>query len=156
MSFSGRFPAPGELPELPGESSSVSPIGSSGYVGGVWGNVGPHQYVLEGEAATAVTQYYRVAAWGPQGYVQGYSATAVKLAQPLDRYSFPSGHCMTFAAVLFPVSLAWPGMFAGLLALWALIAWARLASAHHYVSDVIAGTTLGIVVAWPICGALLD
>ena len=78
------------------------------------------------------------------------------LAQPLDRYSFPSGHCMTFAAVLFPVSLAWPGMFAGLLALWALIAWASLASAHHYVSDVIAGTTLGIVVAWPICGALLD
>ena len=78
------------------------------------------------------------------------------LAQPLDRYSFPSGHCMTFAAVLFPVSLAWSGMFAGLLALWALIAWARLASAHHYVSDVIAGTTLGIVVAWPICGALLD
>lgn len=61
-----------------------APVGISDYVGGVWGSVGPHQFVHVGAAATTDTHYYRVAAWNPQGYVRGYSATAVKLAQPLD------------------------------------------------------------------------
>lgn len=60
------------------------PVGDSSFVGAVWGNAGPHQYVHVGAAATASTHYYRVAAWDPQGYVQGVSATAVKLAQSLD------------------------------------------------------------------------
>lgn len=59
------------------------PVGVSYSVGGTWGNVGPHQFVHVGAAATNDTHYYRVAAWADQGYVQGYSATAVKLAQPL-------------------------------------------------------------------------
>lgn len=61
-----------------------APVGISEYVGGVWSNTGPHQFVHVGAAATADTNYYRVAAWDPLGYVEGYSATAVKLAQPLD------------------------------------------------------------------------
>jgi len=78
------------------------------------------------------------------------------LAPPLDQYSFPSGHCMTFAAVLVPVRLAFPSMFAPLVGTWLLIAWARLASAHHYPSDVLAGTALGVVAAWPISVLMLN
>lgn len=57
--------------------------GSWWWVGGTWGNTGPHQLVHEGAAATAETYYYRVVAWNAQTYVRGFSATAVKLAQPL-------------------------------------------------------------------------
>jgi len=74
---------------------------------------------------------------------------------PLDRFSFPSGHCMTFAAVLIPVGYAFPRTVVVLFLLWLLIAWARVASAHHFVSDVIAGTVLGVFVAWPISARLV-
>lgn len=66
----------------------------------------------------------------------------------LDRYSFPSGHAMTAAACgvpfLFTYSLA-----AALVVvpIWTLISWSRLALGHHYLSDVAAGTVLGVMVA---------
>ena len=75
---------------------------------------------------------------------------------PLDRFSFPSGHCMTFAAVLVPLGSAFPRFTAVLFVLWLLIAWARIASAHHFMSDVVAGTILGIVIAWPISTRLVQ
>jgi undecaprenyl-diphosphatase len=71
------------------------------------------------------------------------------LSRPLDRYSFPSGHCMTFTTVLLPIATAFPSSLPLIAGAWALIAWARLASAHHYPSDVLAGTLLGTLVAWP-------
>lgn len=73
----------------------------------------------------------------------------VRLSRPLDLYSFPSGHCMTFTTVLVPVAVAFPGTVPLAAGAWTLIAWARLASAHHYPSDVVAGTVLGALVAWP-------
>lgn len=79
----------------------------------------------------------------------------VPLLRPLDRYSFPSGHCMTITAVLIPVcgahsTLAVPATLACLA-----IAWARLVAAHHYPSDLLAGTALGAVVALPVVWTLL-
>jgi undecaprenyl-diphosphatase len=73
----------------------------------------------------------------------------VRLSRPLDLYSFPSGHCMTVTTVLLPVAVAFPGTVPLAAGAWTLIAWARLASAHHYPSDVVAGTVLGALVAWP-------
>jgi undecaprenyl-diphosphatase len=36
-----------------------------------------------------------------------------------------------------------------------LMGWARLASAHHYPSDVAAGTVLGVSVSYPVSLAAL-
>ena len=77
------------------------------------------------------------------------------LLAPLDRHSFPSGHAMTMTAALLPLVLLWPALWWAALLLWAGVAWSRLACAHHYPSDVLAGTVLGVVVAWPVSGVLL-
>jgi undecaprenyl-diphosphatase len=74
------------------------------------------------------------------------------MLRALDKYSFPSGHCMTVTCVLIPLTVAFPefSVFVFAALLWLLIAWARLASAHHYPSDLLAGTALGLIVAAPI------
>lgn len=70
--------------------------------------------------------------------------------QPLDRYSCPSGHCMTATALSIPIAFEVPIAVLVLLPLLLAIAWARLAVAHHYPSDVLFGILLGYSVAWPI------
>jgi undecaprenyl-diphosphatase len=72
------------------------------------------------------------------------------LTTPLDRFSFPSGHCMTAAAALFPVAFVHPTTVAPILTYTVVLAWVRLALAHHYPSDVVGGTALGLTVAVPI------
>ena len=61
---------------------------------------------------------------------------------------------MTLSAALLPLVLAFPQTFGMAIAIGVLMAWARLASAHHYLSDVVAGTALGLVVSYPLslCG----
>jgi len=81
--------------------------------------------------------------------------TLVPLFAPLDRNSFPSGHAMTLTATLIPMLLAWPGLWELGLALWLVMAWSRIATAHHYPSDVLAGTLLGVAVAAPLTWVLL-
>ena len=65
----------------------------------------------------------------------------------LDEYSFPSGHVMTLTGVLVPVAQFHPASSGYLVALWAAMGWARMASAHHYPSDILAGTALALLVA---------
>lgn len=64
-------------------------------------------------------------------------------SQPLDRYSFPSGH--TLHAVLFTViAVAWfPALAAVLLPLTVLIALSRVILGLHYPTDVLVGALLG-------------
>ena len=81
--------------------------------------------------------------------------TLVPLLRVLDEHSFPSGHSMTLAAALVPLVLAFPHALALAAVMAGLMAWARLACAHHYPSDVAAGTMLGVSVSYPIsCYAL--
>jgi undecaprenyl-diphosphatase len=77
------------------------------------------------------------------------------LSRPLDRHSFPSGHCMTLTAVLVPLTMALPDTTAPTILLWFLLAWARLVSAHHYPSDIVAGALLGFLVTVPVSAVLL-
>ncbi len=77
-------------------------------------------------------------------------ATLVPLLRVLDQHSFPSGHAMTLPAALVPLVLVFPQTISLAFATWLLIAWARLASAHHYPSDVAAGAALGVSVSYPI------
>lgn len=76
------------------------------------------------------------------------------LLATLDRYSFPSGHCMTITAVLFPVSSAHPALLMPSTVACLAIAWARMAAAHHYPSDLLAGIVLGLAVATPAAWSL--
>ncbi len=73
----------------------------------------------------------------------------------LDRYSFPSGHCMSLATVLVPIMFALPAAIPGALAALTVLAFTRLAAAHHYPSDVVAGMALGAAVALPLSLLLL-
>jgi len=66
---------------------------------------------------------------------------------PLDKYSFPSGHVMTLSAALTPIVYVAPGAWPLGLAVWAAMAWSRLAVGHHYASDVAAGTIMGAAVS---------
>jgi undecaprenyl-diphosphatase len=72
------------------------------------------------------------------------------LANVLDRYSFPSGHCMTLTAVLVPIVQGAPSSWPYALFALALLAWCRVAAAHHYPSDVAAGICLGLAIATPL------
>jgi undecaprenyl-diphosphatase len=65
-----------------------------------------------------------------------------------DPHSFPSGHAAR-AFMLAVVSLGLgPAWLGGLLAVWApLVALARVAMGVHYLSDVLAGGILGLLMA---------
>ena len=54
---------------------------------------------------------------------------------------------MTLAATLTPVLLRWPSLWLAALGLWVALAWSRIATAHHYPSDLLGGTLLGVGVA---------
>jgi undecaprenyl-diphosphatase len=64
----------------------------------------------------------------------------------IDPHSFPSGHATR--AILLAVMAAGlgPGWFAATLAVWApLVSLARVATGVHYLSDVLAGAIIGLL-----------
>lgn len=67
----------------------------------------------------------------------------------LDKHSFPSGHAMTLTTAFIPMVVAFPAIWPIALLAWLLMAWARIACAHHYPSDIMAGTLLGLLIATP-------
>ena len=72
------------------------------------------------------------------------------LLPTLDEYSFPSGHAMTIVGVLTPLVLAWPATMLLAVATATAMAWSRVATAHHFPSDVAAGLALGVGLAYPL------
>jgi undecaprenyl-diphosphatase len=72
------------------------------------------------------------------------------LLPTLDEHSFPSGHAMTIVGVLTPLVIAWPAMLLLAVAMTVAMAWSRVATAHHFPSDVVAGLVLGIGLAYPL------
>lgn len=72
------------------------------------------------------------------------------LLRVLDRHSFPSGHCMTATAAAVPICAMHPGLTVVATCGCVLMAWARVAAAHHYPSDTLAGVVLGATMAAPI------
>ena len=81
--------------------------------------------------------------------------TVESLGTPLDKYSFPSGHCMTAAAVCVTIGAAFPSSTPLGILLLVFIGWARLACAHHYPSDVLCGAALGAAIALPVSSVLI-
>jgi undecaprenyl-diphosphatase len=65
-----------------------------------------------------------------------------------DPHSFPSGHAARAFLLAVLASALAPGWLALFLWIWApLVALARVAMGVHYVSDILAGAILGIIVA---------
>jgi undecaprenyl-diphosphatase len=71
-------------------------------------------------------------------------------ASPLDKFSCPSGHCMTLTAVAVPLAWAFPATLLALLMGLLAIGWARVSLAHHYPMDLALGILLALGVAWPV------
>jgi undecaprenyl-diphosphatase len=57
---------------------------------------------------------------------------------------------MTLTAALLPLTISNVRLVMLSVALWGLMAWARLASAHHYPSDILAGTIIALVGSYPL------
>ncbi|HEY8070877.1 MAG TPA: phosphatase PAP2 family protein [Methylocystis sp.] len=78
------------------------------------------------------------------------------LLATLDVHSFPSGHVMTLTSVLVPIVILWPATAILSVLSACCLAWARVATAHHFPSDVFAGAILGVGVGYPISLCLIS
>lgn len=63
---------------------------------------------------------------------------------PPDKYSFPSGHSITAFAVALSVGMFYPGLQGPLFAAAFLIAGSRIVLGMHFLSDVLAGSAIGV------------
>ena len=63
---------------------------------------------------------------------------------PPDQFSFPSGHTITAFAVAVPLGLFYPALLMGLLFCAASVAISRVLLGMHFLTDVLAGCTLGV------------
>jgi undecaprenyl-diphosphatase len=63
---------------------------------------------------------------------------------PPDKYSFPSGHSITAFAVAIPLGLFYPYLWPSLLTVACLIAASRIILGMHFLSDVLAGSAIGV------------
>ena len=73
----------------------------------------------------------------------------------LDEHSFPSGHAMTLVGVLTPIVLLWPAVFLSAVIMACGMFWSRIATGHHYPSDVLAGATLGVGLSYCLSSSIL-
>src|SRR5271155_5486857 len=67
---------------------------------------------------------------------------------PPDKYSFPSGHSITSFAVALSIGLFYPELQGCLLAVAFLIASSRIILGMHFLSDVLVGSTIGIMLGF--------
>jgi len=64
-----------------------------------------------------------------------------------DHWSFPSGHAATAAALMAALWCLWPRPVWLYAAAAGLVALSRVITGQHYLSDVVAGAAIGVVVA---------
>lgn len=65
---------------------------------------------------------------------------------PPDRFSFPSGHSITAFAIAVTLGLWYPALLAGLIFCALSVAASRVILGLHYLSDVVAGLMIGILI----------
>lgn len=104
------------------------------------------QALVAALAAHAVHAVLKRALRRPRPFVRDPSVAA--RTRVLDRYSFPSGHCMTLLCVAVPLVHAEPVLWAAACGYAAVLGSCRLIAGHHYPSDVLAGFALGGSAGW--------
>ena len=62
---------------------------------------------------------------------------------PPDQFSFPSGHTITAFSVAISLGMFYPAMLPGLLFCAASVALSRILLGMHFLSDVLAGASIG-------------
>lgn len=67
---------------------------------------------------------------------------------PPDKFSFPSGHTVTAFAIAVPLIMAYPSLTAGVYFCAASIAVSRILLGMHFLSDVLAGASLGTLLGY--------
>jgi undecaprenyl-diphosphatase len=67
---------------------------------------------------------------------------------PPDQFSFPSGHSITAFSVAVPLGLFFPGLMPGLLFCAISIAISRVMLGMHFLSDVVAGSAIGVLLGF--------
>jgi undecaprenyl-diphosphatase len=67
---------------------------------------------------------------------------------PPDRYSFPSGHSITAFGIAVAIGLFYPYLQVCLLVVALLIASSRIILGMHFLSDVLAGSAIGIAIGF--------
>jgi lipid A 4'-phosphatase len=70
-----------------------------------------------------------------------------------DRWSFPSGHSATVAALAIALSVIYPRGWPAYAALALAVMTSRIVIDAHYLSDVIAGAYIGLATAWALAAA---
>jgi undecaprenyl-diphosphatase len=74
---------------------------------------------------------------------------------PPDQFSFPSGHTITAFAVATSLSIFYPAMLIGLLFCALSVAASRVLLGMHFLTDVIAGATIGGLLGYTAAQLLL-
>jgi undecaprenyl-diphosphatase len=64
---------------------------------------------------------------------------------PPDKYSFPSGHSITAFAIAIAIGLFYPELQPCLLATAVVIALSRIILGMHFLSDVVVGSIIGVI-----------
>src|SRR6202789_1917408 len=67
---------------------------------------------------------------------------------PPDKYSFPSGHSITSFAIALSIGMFYPDLQVVLLVVALLIASSRIILGMHFLSDVLAGSAIGILLGY--------
>lgn len=73
---------------------------------------------------------------------------------PPDQFSFPSGHTITAFAVSTALGIFYPTLLAGLLFCALSVAVSRILLGMHFLSDVMAGAVLGVLLGWGGCALM--
>jgi undecaprenyl-diphosphatase len=73
-----------------------------------------------------------------------------------DRFSFPSGHALNAFAIGSVIALAFPLAAVPVLAVAASVAASRVVLGLHWLSDVLAGALVGLVIGTSVWLAFLE
>jgi undecaprenyl-diphosphatase len=75
---------------------------------------------------------------------------------PSDRFSFPSGHALNAFAIGSVIALAFPPVAVPVLAIATSVAASRVILGLHWLSDVVVGALVGLVIGTSVWLALLQ
>jgi undecaprenyl-diphosphatase len=104
---------------------------------------GPHRFAAIGAAASAaVAGIFVFRSLKRPCEIEPHCWSSIL---PPDKYSFPSGHSITAFAVAIAIGLFYPELLATLLTVAMLIATSRIILGMHFLSDVLAGAAIGVI-----------